>query len=223
MIAITRALLVVILPIVPTSSLLLHSIVHLLLIAVRIFFIGLRLLLIPLLSSHHVLIFKVTNFLKCHCRLIGILLPYLCYFLHFLVDHSQTRIITSTGIANHTLVNFLWLFNLPHFHFGNGLRYFFLVLLLILHIFLDWLFVLQDYKLFLNTPQLTNTFVYLQRNIRSDGFPLLRLLLYKLSVFISALNIFFLLHILDQFFSRHLILQFVLFHISPWFKDTWGK
>lgn len=101
---------VLILPIVPMPRLSLFSVIDFLFVTVAVLLVFFPLLLLPLLSLDHVLIFQLPNFFKGHCGFIRILLPYL------------SDQIFSAFSGTHTMMDLLFWRNFPDFNLWDWLE-----------------------------------------------------------------------------------------------------
>ena len=137
-ITIACSLLMIILPIVPSSCLLLLPVINLLLIAVCVLFVCLSFLLLPLLSLNHVLILEFTNLLQSHCWFICIFLPNFSDKLYPLLRRT------------HAVMDLLFSWYFSDSNLRNRLIHLFFVLNLRLRIFFNRFFVAENVNFFFN-------------------------------------------------------------------------
>lgn len=128
-VAITSSLLMIILPVIPSSRLSLLSSINLFFLAVSIFLVSLSLCSFSLSPLLGIFYLQLCYFLKCHCRFISIFLPNL-----------RDYVFPSLFRA-HAVLNFFFGWDLPHLHLRDRFRNLIFILLLCLRIFLNRFFV----------------------------------------------------------------------------------
>lgn len=154
----------IVLPIIPCSRLSFHSGVHLLLLTISVLLISLSLCGLALGPLFGILYLKLCYFLESHCRLIGIFLPNLC-------NDILPRLLWAHAVLDF----FLWR-DLPDFHLRERLCDLTLVLLLCFRVFLNGVFILEDFNLFFYRSQHRYRLMDLQHHKIFEGLPPLALL-----------------------------------------------